>query len=441
MYRIIENELLVWKTEPGRKPLLLRGARQVGKSYVIEKFGKNHFENTILINFEFEPKYRTCFNTLDPEQIINAISLMSRQDIVAEKTLLVLDEIQECPQAILALRYFKEKMPHLHVIGAGSLLEFVLNGEEFRMPVGRVQSLYMKPCSFKEYLIASDNEKLSQYLEDLTIKSEIHPGIHETLLQLIREYFFIGGMPEVIAHYIEHKNIRQCQILQAGIHDFYRRDFGKYDRKIKKERLQLLYDKAPGLVGEKFQYVKIDPDIQARDLKPALHALRDAGILNIIQHTSASGLPLKSTVNERKFKLLFVDTGLMVFGAFPNYNAIMNEHLITLNRGAIAEQFVGQELLAYQPCYYTPELYFWDREERASKSEVDYITSHESQIIPIEVKAGKTGRLKSLQIFLNEKNIDIGVRVSQNQFSFQKRILSIPLYMVHEISRLYSSIT
>lgn len=440
MYRMVEEDLIAWKAQPRRKPLLIRGARQVGKSYTIEKFGKAHFEEYVLINFEFTPKFRSCFSTLDPIEIINAIELMAGVDVHPGKTLLILDEIQECPEAILALRYFKEKLPDQHVIAAGSLLEFVLNMEKFRMPVGRVQSLYMKPCTFNEYLIASGNEKLYQYLQDITLDSNLHLGIHEALLTCLREYLFLGGMPEVIATYLETKSVQQSKLQQGIIHDFFRRDFGKYDGKVKPEILRLLYERIPGLVGEKFQYTKVDSTIRAREMKPGLRALKDAGLAYSVYHTSASGLPLKTTMNEKKYKLLFLDVGLMAFEACPDFNALMHEHLILLNRGAIAEQFVGQELLAHQPHYIEPEIYFWEREERSSTAEVDYVISKDVHIIPVEVKSGKTGRLKSLQIFLDEKKLDVGVRVSQKQLSFEKRVLSIPLYMVSQLSRIYHSI-
>ena len=214
MKRDLEKDLLRWKNQERRMPLLIRGARQVGKSYAIEKFGKDHFEESIVLNFEQKPEYKNCFNSLEPVKIISAIELMVGTTIHPGKTLIFLDEIQECPQAIMALRYFKEEMSKLHVIGAGSLLEFALNDVSFRMPVGRVQFLYLRPLSFGEYLDACGNSKLRSYLQDFD-GTFIEDVIHQKLLSLVREYFALGGMPAVIAEYLESKSLLQCQEIQT----------------------------------------------------------------------------------------------------------------------------------------------------------------------------------------------------------------------------------
>lgn len=427
--------LLEWKSSPMRKPLIIRGARQVGKSYLVEMFGKEYFENIVIINFEFDRKYLKSFETLDPFHIVNSLSLSTGQAITPGKTLLFLDEIQECPNAILALRYFKELMPDQHVIAAGSLLEFTLNKAEFRMPVGRVQSLYLKPLSFQEYLSASGRTDLVEYLNTVSLITGIDQAIHESLLEIIREYLTIGGMPEVVHHYFRDRNLKQVQILQGSLLEFYRRDFGKYDS-VKPEYLQAIFDKAPGLIGQKFKYVKVDPEIQSRELKPALKALTDAGLIYPIYQTSGSGLPFSTTQQESKFKLLFLDVGLVNFTSGLQAEILLQKDLLLLNRGAIAEQFVGQELLAYAESYTQSQLYYWEREKRGSTAEVDYLTSVQQHIVPIEVKAGKTGTLKSLQLFLNERDLNLGVRISQQTFALEQRVLSIPLYMVGQLPRL-----
>lgn len=428
--------MLSWKTEVARKPLLIRGARQVGKSYTVEKFGNENFSSVVTVNFEFNRKFIRCFDSLDPLKIINAIRLVSGEKITPGETLLFLDEIQECPNAILALRYFKEKMPSLHVIAAGSLLEFTLNKPDFRMPVGRIQSLFMKPCSFEEFLIVTGRRDLSEYLSQVQLGSQIETPIHETLLDLLREYFILGGMPEVVSHYVEQRDHHQCQIMQASLLEFYQRDFGKYDGRINIHHLQNMFDKIPALVAKNFKYVNVDSDVQSRELKPVLQALIDAGLVYPVHATSASGLPFSATMNERKFKLLFVDVGLVTHTSGLDSHALLDEHLILLNRGALAEQFVGQELLAYSEPHTQSRLFYWEREKRGSMAEVDYVTSVGTQIVPLEVKAGKTGRLKSLQLFLEEKRASLGIHISQNQFAYDGRVLSIPLYMIHEIPRL-----
>ncbi len=440
MYRMLEDKLKIWKNQPDRKPLLLRGARQVGKSYTVEKFAKEHFASVALVNFEFDRRLIGCFETMDPEQIINKISLLTQQEISIGQTLLFLDEIQECPNAILALRYFKEKMPKLHVIGAGSLLEFTLNDPKFRMPVGRIQSLYLKPCSFQEFLMACGDQKLLDCLSQVTLQSGVDRVIHELLLEKLRLYFFVGGMPEAIASYQKNKNLNLCRQVHASLLDTYRNDFGKYNRHVRSDYLQKLFDKAPGLVAQHFKYVAIDSHAQSRDIKPALAALIDAGLLYPIYHSSASGLPLNATLNEKKFKLLFLDIGLVKYASGLEVNIMLNDSLMLLNQGALAEQFVGQELLAYALPDERATLYYWEREKKGSGAEVDFILQTEGKLFPVEVKSGKTGRLKSLQLFLDEKKQNYGIQISQRQLSFHHRILSIPLYMIHELPRLINLI-
>src|ERR1700722_40752 len=277
MKRDIEKELLAWKISPIKAPLLLRGARQVGKSWVVEKFGREQFENLIVLNFEQRPEVSVCFETLLPEKILSAIELFTSASIRPGKTLLFLDEIQECPQAIMSLRYFKEQMPDLHVIGAGSLLEFVLNEENFPMPVGRVQFLYLRPLSFCEFLSALGRENLREHLKTVTLKNP--PQIHEELLKLVREYVALGGMPAVIAAYLQTKSLYDTQNVQSDILSTYRRDFGKYAKKTKHKYLSLLFEKAPGFVGAWFKYSKVDQEVNIRDIKIALQQLCQAGLL------------------------------------------------------------------------------------------------------------------------------------------------------------------
>jgi len=449
MFRLIENDLLAWKTQIGRKPLLIRGARQVGKSYIIEKFGKAQFEQFVAINFELEPSFIACFESLDPEKIIRCITLLTETNIVAGKTLLFLDEIQQCPQAIMALRYFKEKMPELHVIGAGSFLELVINDHVYSQPVGRVQSLYMKPCSFYEYLLASQKQQLLEYLSEVSPLTGIEAPLHEKLLAVCREYYILGGMPEVIDHYLKTKQFLGCEKIHESILEYYRRDLAKYRGKINTNILEKCFIKAPSLIAQHFKYVDIDSDMPARDFKPALNMLTKAGIIYSVHHTSATGLPLAFGKNEKKFKLLFLDVGLVKHALGLDAITLLSEELILMNQGNLAEQFVGQELMAYHKSYEAASLFYWEREKKNSQAEVDYIISMGHCIYPIEVKAGKSGRLKSLNVFLQEKAITsqkkIGICISQKPLSFDcfssHNILNVPFYMIHELPRLINAVT
>ena len=434
LQRQLEHALLDWRNQVERNPLLLRGARQVGKSYLIESFGEKHFKNVITINFELAPEYKKCFQTLKPLDICNAISLISQQAITPGDTLLFLDEIQDCPEAIQALRYFKEKMPTLHVIGAGSLLELALNQATYRMPVGRVSFLYLYPLSFKEFLVNYNPQALN-YIENATIKNPVSEAVHDHLLTQLKLYLWLGGMPAVLNDYKIQQNLPSIQALQASIIETYEKDFGHYHTAANPIDLQHCFRQAPLLIGQQIKYNKIDPDSRSRDLKQALSTLEAAAIIHRIQTTSAQGLPLDATINEKKFKLLFIDVGLVKRCNQLDVALLLSNDFMLLNQGALTEQFVGQELLTYAPAYEKPKLYFWARDDQGT-AEVDYVIVNKGQIYPIEVKSGKLGRLKSLQQYLQEHTCPLGIRVSAAPLSLSDRILSVPLYMLSELPRL-----
>jgi len=442
MWRRIEQDLLAWKGSKKQLPIILRGARQVGKSYTIEKFGKESFSNIVVANFEFNSRLSSAFNTLDPVEIVGKLEAFTKSTIRPQETLLFLDEIQLCPQAILALRYFKEKMPDLHVIAAGFLLELVLNAKEldFSFPVGRIQFMYLKPLSFQEFLVNLGEEKLIEFLKKSTLKNPLDPVFHERLIELIRQYLLVGGMPFVVDNFIEKKSYVEARQLQNSVLQTYYTDFGKYAKKTIHKHLQELFDKIPLLAGQQFKYASVIPDIRAREIKVALEQLKWMGIIHKVFSNNASGIPLKSQKKEDKFKINFLDVGLLQCANGLDYETVLNDNILQINSGAVAEQFVGQELLAYSDFYEQQELYFWEREKRTSTAEVDYVVQCGRHIIPIKVKAGKTGRLRSLQQFMEEKKSPFGVRISQNPLSFEHNILSIPLYMISELSRLVGEI-
>ena len=450
MRRDIEQVLIDWKGQKNHLPILLRGARQVGKSYVVDRFGRQYFDNILTVNFELQPEFRHSFDNLNPNDIVQKLSVLMRQNIEPTKTLLFLDEIQDCPNAIRAMRYFKEQLPELHVIGAGSLLEFTLNDADFRMPVGRVQSLYLKPLSFKEYLTGIGDHALREMIEIADLKKPIESVYHNMLLEQVKNYMVLGGMPAVLNEYIASEKIalgamsrtydmEKCRLLQATLLSTYRNDFGKYAKHTQIKHVRNVFEKAPGMVGDHFKYSKVDTDARTYQIKDALELLEHAGLVHPVYSTAASGIPLSTLANEKKFKIIFLDVGLMIYASRIPSEWLLGD-IILLNRGAIAEQFVGQELFAYLPTYEEGHLYFWCREKKSSMAEVDYISTVGSQIIPIEVKAGSTGQLKSLYILMEEKGFKLGIRVSQNPLDFDGKILSVPLYMVGEIARLVSEL-
>lgn len=441
MRRQIYDYLLKWKTSPSKMPLLVRGARQIGKTYVIESFIKAEFEEYLAVNFEVQPEYKTCFSTLDPKIILERLELLSKKNITPGKTILFLDEIQECPEAIQALRYFKEQYSALHVIGAGSLLEFTLNEAEFRMPVGRVEFLYMYPLNFSEFLNAVGHEKLIRHLAQADITTGVDLVAHTELLKQLKLFFVLGGMPAVVQAYINGESLLRCQEIQAFLLNTYRNDFGKYASQANQQHCRRIFEKAPALIAQHFKYSDIDPDIQSRSLKAALHLLIQAGLLLSVYETKANALPLNATINEKKFKLLFVDIGLVHFGTQLNAPILMQDNILLLNDGALAEQFVGQELIATQPNFHEPALYFWQQNQRNDSAEVDYIIQYQQHILPVEVKAGKTGRLRSLHSFMNTHNSLIGIKISQEPLRIDGKILSLPLYMISELKRIIDVIS
>ncbi len=300
MKRNIIKDLVKWKDRADRMPLLLRGARQVGKTYTIEQFGKTYFDDMVSINLELQPMLKSCFNTLQPNLIIQAIEIETQKSIKAGKTLLFIDEIQECPAAIEALRYFKEKHPDLHVIAAGSLLEFTLNDGDFSLPVGRIEFLFLYPLSFAEFLLALGDEKLCDYLSHIQLTDRIPESIHYKALERLKLYFVMGGMPAVVQSYIDSGDLLRCQQLQAFVLNTYRGDFGKYANVVSQQYCQRVFDKAPNLVAKKFKYVDVDPAMQSRELKKAVTALRLARVITPVYLSNATGFPLGASINEKK---------------------------------------------------------------------------------------------------------------------------------------------
>lgn len=438
MNRNIFKSLADWKQSKIRQPLLIRGARQVGKTFAVELFGRENFRNLVTVNFEERPELKRCFDSNKPEEIIRKISILTGAVITSGETLLFLDEIQECPRAITALRYFKEKLPMLHIIGAGSLLEFALRSENFRMPVGRVQTLFMLPLSFYEYLEATGQEALLTFLGGVSANHSaanhsIDEVIAEKLEKELRSYMILGGMPGAVHAYINDAPIQEIKHLQNSLLLTFQKDFAKYAATVKHKYLQEVFLSAPRMVGKRYKYAQVNPYIQSRELKEALILLSHAQCLYKVCHTAANGLPLEAEMNERRFKIVFLDVGLMQNALGLDAKLMFERDLMPINTGAVVEQFVGQELLACQDPYLDKKLFFWNREQRGSTSEVDYIISIGSHPVPVEVKAGKRGALKSMRVFLDKHpDCPFGIRYSTHELSYYEKILSVPLYMINE---------
>jgi hypothetical protein len=430
MERTFKKTLLQWKKNPAKMPLIVRGARQVGKTYLIREFGQESFKNLIEINFEESKVYHFCFDTMNPIAIISQIELIAKTKIIPGETLLFLDEIQQCPNALQALRYFKEKLPDLHVIAAGSLLEFSLNEETFSFPVGRVQFARLYPLSFEEYLEACHDKEIKEKLSSFDLNSLPPEALHTYLLNRINEYFSIGGMPAAVSTFLKTQAFLDVKYIQKALWDSFESDFGKYAKKVQHRHLKKIFTEVPQLLGSHVKYSRIDPEIPnpARSIKQALELLKLAGLVHPIFATSAGNIPLISGLKEHIFKLLFLDIGLVEqsMNLDPQYPGFMT--------GPLAEQFVGQELLATMDPFFDMQLFFWVREN--ASAEVDYLIEYKGAIYPIEVKAGKTGKLKSLQIFMEEKKAPFGIKISQESLNFSHNILSVPFYLIRHLKRL-----
>jgi len=428
--RFIDLHLIQWKDSKIRKPILLRGARQVGKTFAVRKLGET-FKNFVEINFEKLPELKTVFDhDLVPERIIRDLIAILKKDITENETLLFFDEVQEAPKAIIALRYFYEEMPKLHVIAAGSLLDFAI--QQVGVPVGRVSFLYMYPLSWLEFLKAQGNDLLIEHLLKNKAEKPLGSPIHEHTLNLLSEYLAVGGMPEAVSTWINNKNALECSKIHHTIIDTYRQDFNKYAKAHQIKYLELLFEHGVKQVGRKFKFSAIPGEYRKRDLLPALELLSTAGILKQIYHSSGHGIPLGAEVDLDKFKILFLDVGLtQTMLGFDFADWFIHSKQSFVNKGAILEAFVGQELMVYSDPNSKTSLYYWHKEEKGSQAEVDYLIQNHGQILPIEVKSNKGSRLTSLRLFLDShSNSKYGIRFSTHDYSIFDSIHSYPLYAV-----------
>lgn len=421
--RLIDTYLAEWASRPSHKPVLLRGARQVGKSTAVRHLGER-FENYVEINFEKHPEYKVLFQgNLDVKRIIPQMAAMYGRAITPGKTLLFIDEIQECPEAIMSLRFFKEDMPKLHVIAAGSLLEFALD-ELPTFGVGRIHSMFMYPMTFDEFLSANGEQLLLDARKEATAQSPLPQLLHEKLIQLLRTYMIIGGMPESVAKWVETHDFLQCQEVQDDILSGYEDDFPKYRKKVEPTLLRLTMRSVAVQATRKFVYAEVGSGYKANEVKDALELLAKAGIIIPVSHTDANGLPLGSEANNAYRKILLLDSGLMLRLLNMTLGDIseMTTHILTsgvsdlVNKGPMAEMIVGLELLHYLSPNIRHDLYYWVRQAKNSLAEIDYVTTRGLTVLPIEVKAGTQGGMKSLWTFMREKYLTEAVRCSLENF-------------------------
>lgn len=454
--RNIDIELLKWKESPRRKPLLVRGARQVGKSCAIRHLGES-FKHYLEINLENEKDLCRLFEDItDVRELSQRLGAVHNVQVIPGDTLLFIDEIQNCPEALKSLWFFKENYPELHVIAAGSLLEFSLN----EMPsygVGRIRSIFMYPMSFKEFLMARNKDL---WIEAIARADWTHPVeeiLHSRIVSEFRSFLMVGGMPASVSAWIETQDYSACQDEQNDIQQSYYDDFAKYSKKVDPQLLRNTLSAVARQSGKKFVYSKVDGGYKAEEVKEGLRLLRDAGIIIPVQMSAANGLPLGAQVNPKFTRYDYLDTGLLLRVLAMNYDddkeltrlILAGEAPDLVNKGIVAELTAGLELMKSSSPQSRYELFYWENLERNATSEVEYVIAKNARCLPVEVKAGTSGKMKSLRLFMNRKNLSTGIRCSLENFgmlevsdidetghSVSRKIGILPLYAVWRLSDL-----
>ena len=440
MKRRAQTFLQTWLTAKSRKPLILRGARQTGKTWLVRELAQQNNLQLLELNFERDPTQAKYFSSNDTGEILKLLSTAYGKKISIENSLLFLDEIQAAPELIAKLRWFAEDLPSLRVIAAGSLLEFALAEHSFSMPVGRVNFAHLEPLSFEEFLLAYNKEQLVEYLSMWKIGNEIPDPLHRQLTLLFQEYIIIGGMPAAVASWISEQSPEAISQIHQNLLGAYRSDFSKYSGRLNPERLEEVLSGVPRLLGQKFVYSQINPDIHTEPLKTATHLLNQARVCHRVQSTAANGVPLASQSRDKFFKEIFIDVGLASSLLHMNLNYVrVLDELTFINSGALAEQVAGQLLRTIEPFYIEPKLYYWHNDTKGSQAELDYILQHGPSVVPIEVKAGATGSLKSLHLFMQAKKLKQAVRIFSGlpgQVKQNFHLISLPFYLVGQLHRL-----
>lgn len=432
--RDMDKALLEWKSEWNRKPLLLRGVRQCGKTSIIRHFSAE-FENYVEINFEENERCKAIFERdLDVQRILTTLELESGQRIIPGKTLLFFDEIQACPRAVVSLRYFYEDRPELHVIAAGSLLEILLSGkrkkEKISFPVGRVRSIFLYPLSFPEFLRGIGKGMLCDYLYRTKL---IDPAIHESLLEAYKTYLVVGGMPEAVTAYVNTGSILVSQRVHRDIIVSFMDDFQKYDSPIPPDILQKVFEYAAHNVCAQVKASSAVQGISAYLFDESIDLLRRAGLIHPVRASSCDVIPLGSTGKETNKKLLLFDTGVyLTHCGLDAASLLASEIFREMNRGSVVEMAVGLELMKASDPYAPSDLYYWYRS--GANAEVDYVLQVGGSILPIEVKASGKGSMQSLRSYLSSHPLSpLGIRVSLENYSSYDQVLVYPVYAVHRI--------
>lgn len=435
MKRTILEDLIDWKIAGNRKPLLLRGARQVGKTWIMKEFGRENYEQVLYINFERDKLLQNLFKTdFNIHRILSALQVQSGIVPQPENTLIIFDEIQEAQGALTSLKYFQEEAPEYHIIGAGSLLGIALNNTSF--PVGKIQFLEMYPMSFFEFLEAMEESELLKLLEKKDW--ELIETFHERIVGLLRHYYYVGGMPEVVKNYVNNLNYESVRGLQKDILDAYELDFSKHAPQQIIPKIRMVWKSLPSQLSrenKKFVYGLVKSGARAREYEHALNWLVDYGLIHRIYRISKPGFPLRSYEDLKAFKLYALDIGLL--GALSGLDVqilLQKNALFTEFKGALTEQFVLQQLIS--EVHTLPN--YWSNE--ASTNEVDFIMEYQQNLFPIEVKAEENLQSKSLKSYHQQFNPKMSIRTSLAHFRKEAWLINVPLYAIGEIRSIISEL-
>ena len=431
MYRKIMQNLINWKNDKNRKPLILRGARQVGKTYIIKQFGEENYDGVAYFNFDHDTElYQLFENTKDPQRILEQLSFIYGKSIIPGKTLIVFDEIQECPNALNSLKYFEEEANEYHVICAGSLLGIRLSHTSF--PVGKVDFLDMYPMTFSEFLMADNCENLIEYMNSITKIENIPEVFFNRLSEKLKAYFIIGGMPEAVNSWTKEKNLEEVNKIQKNILIAYESDFSKHTTNIEANKISIIWNSIPSQISKenkKFLYQVAKDGARAREYEGAVNWLRDANIVYKIYNITKPSIPIKSYNDLSAFKLFVNDIGLLrKMTDLDSKIIIEGNKLFEEFKGALTENYVAQALtsLGFNPYYFSFD----------NRYEIDFIIQNKNEIIPIEVKSSENVNNTSLKVY-NEKNKPkIRVRFSMKNLAKDDNLINIPLFMIEYLNKI-----
>ncbi len=429
MYRSTIEKLYKWKTSKYRKPLIIEGARQVGKTWLMKEFGKQAYENTIYINFDSNSKMADLFATdLDTERLILGIELYSGKKINPDNTLLIFDEVQEVPRALTSLKYFYENAPQYHIVCAGSLLGIALHqGTSF--PVGKVDFLKLYPLSFSEFLMATGNERFAELLKSQDY--EMITKFKQTYIEALKLYYFVGGMPEAVLNFAENKDFNVVREIQKRILTAYEQDFSKHAPNEIVPKLRMVWNSIPSQLAKenkKFVYGLVREGGRARDYETAIMWLSDCGLVHKVSRVNAAGIPLKAYEDLKAFKLFIVDVGLLsCMVGLRQSTLIEGNDLFIEFKGALTEQYVCQQLKTIEDLgvyYYTND---------RGTCEIDFVVDTGEKIVPVEVKAETNLKAKSLKTYREKYNPELSIRTSMSDYKKEDWLLNLPLYAIENI--------